>query len=203
MNANEKIKKYSFIIALSSIGILIYFELKNKELSSFWNNFLFSLFGSSLLSWLVARISFNSEIRRAKIEILIDLVSIHKKFRKFFDTYILKNTEPEVILMTYKDIHDSIDNVIEKYEHFKYQFGKDITSYTKTQTFTELCGCLLSINGELHDIYQLTKLKNLESNITKSQIECQNMLKDTAKLIKKAYKQEYNKDFSDINSIGL
>lgn len=67
MNANEKIKKYSFIIALITIVILTYCELANNELTSFWNNFLFSIFGSSLLSWLVAHITFNSEIKKLRL----------------------------------------------------------------------------------------------------------------------------------------
>ncbi len=206
MNANEIIKKYSFIIALITIVILTYCELANNELTSFWNNFLFSIFGSSLLSWLVARITFNSEIKKTKIDILINLVSTHKKFKTLFDTHMLKNAPPQVIIETYNDVHHSTDIILEKFAHFKYRYGKDLTSYTKTKTFTELCSILCSINSDLHLIYELSKKphnKNIEDEITKWQLECQNQLKESAKLIKEIYKREYNKDFSDINAIGL
>lgn len=205
MNNNKLIQNICCILTIISIVILVSAEIFNYELSSFLNNFLFAIFGSALISWLTALITFRSNIRDAKIDILIDSIAIYKKMKNDFESKIMFYTPPEIIKSTYSEVNISIERIFIKLDIYKLKSGKELLELTNLNTIIDICKELHNANSQLSLIHTMlsNNCNKTRKDIGEMQIEYDKILNTVSKKISQCYKEIYGKKFAELNSITL
>lgn len=205
MNNNKLIQNICFVLTIISSVILVSAEIFNYELSSFFNNFFFAIFGSASISWLTALITFRSDIRDAKIDILIDSIAIYKKMKNDFSSKIMFHTPPEIIKSTYSEVNLLLERIFIKLEIYKLRSGKELLEQTNLKTIIDLCNELHNANSQLGIIHTVlsNNCNKTREEIGEMQIEYDKILKTASEKISQCYKEIYGKKFAELNSITL
>ena len=202
MNANIKIRRISFLIMIVSLVISIILGICN-QLSVLYNISL-ALFGSASLSYITAKVSYNSDVTRIKRKIILNIIHIQTEVKKILSEYskTLDFWDENDFYEFYSNLNNLIDDFFRYNKIVKFEIGKEILEFIEVENILDIYNSYIQLNSDIHLVGIL--LENKDKNSAYEQyINCIDYAKNITDKIKVLLKNEYGKAFANINSIGL
>lgn len=224
MNANIKIRKITLFSTIVSLLLMVIldFTVRNGYYNEIFVRFgcpkidldfsriqvyydvALAIFGSSALSYLTAKISFNSDIRKIKRTVISNVLQIQAEVKKILSEYdkVLNDWDEN----DFYEVHSLLNKLIGEFMSYsnaiKFETGKEIAEIIKVKNILEIYKLYINLNGEIHIVGVYLKNQNRKSAY-EIYIKCKEFDEEIIGKIIVLLEKEYGRKFSDINSIGL